>query len=78
MNELIRILEKVNDYIDWENERNIFTDGLIDSMELLEIITDIEEQFKVKMDMEDISSENFDSIDAIMKLIERKRNEIDC
>ena len=78
MNELIRILEKVNDYIDWENERNIFTDGLIDSMELLEIITDIEEQFKVKMDMEDISSENFDSIDAMMKLIERKRNEIDC
>lgn len=78
MNELIRILEKVNDYIDWENERNIFTDGLIDSMELLEIITDIEEQFKVKMDMDDISSENFDSIDAMMKLIERKRNEIDC
>ena len=73
MNELIRILKKVNDYIDWENEKSIFTDGLIDSMELLEIITDIEEQFNVKIEMEDISPENFDSVAVMMKLIEKEK-----
>ena len=54
-------------------EKSIFTDGLIDSMELLEIITDIEEQFNVKIEMEDISPENFDSVAAMMKLIEKEK-----
>lgn len=73
MNELIRILKRINAYIDWENENSIFTDGLIDSMELLEIITEIEEQFNINIDMEDISPENFDSAAAMMKLIEKEK-----
>lgn len=73
MKELIDILKNVNDYIDWQNEKSIFSEGLIDSMELLEIITKIEETFNIEIGIDDITAENFDSIESILKLIEKEK-----
>jgi len=53
----------------FESSTNFIEDGLLDSLDMVVIISEIEEQFKVKIDGTDIVPENFCSLEAIMRLI---------
>ena len=74
MIEIINILKKINEYIDWENEKEILTKGMIDSVELLEVITELESEYNIEIDIDEISPENFDSVDSIVAMVERIRS----
>lgn len=74
MQKVINILRKINEYVDWENENEILTKGVIDSVELLEVITELENEFNIEIDIDEISPENFDSVDSIVAMIERIRS----
>ena len=50
---------------------NLFNAGLLDSMGVLDLVYHIEEKMGVQIDPEDISEENFKTIDAIASLTER-------
>lgn len=71
MEELLRILNEANDKIDYTNEKALIDGGLIDSLELMEIISEIEDTFDVTIGMEDIVPENFNSAQAMYDLIQR-------
>ena len=71
MKEIVDILKKVNEFVEWENEKGILTNGIVDSVELLEVVTELESTFQIEIDIDDISPENFDSIEAIAKMIEK-------
>jgi acyl carrier protein len=45
--------------------------GVLDSTGILEMITFIEEDFKVTFPDEDLTSENFDSVDRVVSMLER-------
>ena len=62
------------------NSENGFTDdqsfldnGIIDSTGVLELITFVEETFKIKIDDDEIIPENLDSIDLLVQFIQRKK-----
>ena len=46
--------------------------GVIDSMAMIELITSLESRFRIQMQDEDLTPENFDSFSAIRDLIQRK------
>jgi acyl carrier protein len=46
--------------------------GILDSTGILEMITFVEEQFGVTFLDEELTSENFDSIDRVVAMLERK------
>jgi acyl carrier protein len=48
------------------------TSGLMDSMGLLRLVGFVENQYGIELKAHDTSIENFDTIDAIADLIERK------
>ncbi len=50
----------------------IFSEGYYDSMGFVSLIAYLEETYKVKTADEDLIEENFESINAISKYIERK------
>ena len=46
--------------------------GIVDSFGLIQLIFRLEETFGIKVDPDDLKKENFDSIQAIEKLVARK------
>ena len=71
MEELKKILQKVKEQVDYENEKFLLTDGIIDSVELVELVAEIEEKYGIEIPLEDITPENFDSVSDIHNMITR-------
>ena len=46
--------------------------GVLDSTGILELITFVEEEFNVTFGDEELTSENFDSVDRVTAMLERK------
>ncbi len=70
MNELIEALKRVNPKIDYENEKALITDKVIDSIDMTSILAELEETFDIEIDMEYIVPENFDSVEAMWDMIQ--------
>ena len=70
MNELIEILKSVNDKIDYENEKSLVTGKVLDSIDITRIIVELEDHYDIEITMEYMENENFDSVEAMLKMIE--------
>lgn len=73
MEDLFHVLIQFNDNIDYKNETALLTDGIIDSVGLVELVTELEKSFFIDIPLEEIIPENFDSIENIWSMIERLR-----
>lgn len=73
--ELIEILEEIRPDVDFENEENLITDGILDSIDVVSLVGEIDEAFDVQIHVEDLTPDNFNSVDAIIALIERIQDE---
>lgn len=55
-----------------EDDTSFLEEGIIDSTGVLELVTFLEEAFNIKVDDEELTPENLDSIDNVTAFIERK------
>jgi len=53
----------------------LYTSNLIDSMGTVDLAMMLEDEFNIKIDTRDIIESNFDSIDKLVKYIEKRINE---
>ena len=53
---------------------DLFKNELVDSIQFLEFISAIEKKIKIKFSNKEMTSENFFSIDGIIKSVEKKIN----
>ncbi len=74
MNELIKLLENLHEGIDYETCETLVDDGILDSLDIVTLITDINDTFDVAIPPEEILPENFNSARALWALIERIDN----
>ena len=70
MEELLELLNDTIEGVDFENEENLMTDKLISSIDLTEIIAEIEDHYDIEIDMEYMVPENFESAQAMLDMIE--------
>jgi len=70
MERLVRLLREFNDSIDWENEEALVSGNVIDSMDVVSLIGELEDEFGIEISMEEIREENFDSVNAMWEMIE--------
>lgn len=47
--------------------------GVIDSMKMLDLISFVEQQFNIAIDEDEMMPDNFESVDAITRFVEEKR-----
>jgi D-alanine--poly(phosphoribitol) ligase subunit 2 len=75
MNTIQEILEEIHPGIDYANETALIDDGLLDSFNVIAIVTELNTHFGIKISISDLEPENFNSMQAIHALVERHRQE---
>lgn len=73
--ELMEILTEIRPDVDFENETSLIDDGILDSMDIVSLVGEIDDAFDVTVGVENLLPENFNSVDAMVKLIERLQDE---
>ena len=71
MEALMEILENLHPEIDFNTCETLIDDGLIDSFDIVTIISEINEEYDVVIPAEEIVPENFNSAKALYSLIQR-------
>ena len=71
MEKLLEILSDLHPEVDFENNEELIDDGILDSLDIVTIVTEIDDKFDVTIPAEEIIPENFNSAKALMALITR-------
>lgn len=71
MEELLEILKSIRPDVDYENETALIDDGILDSFDVVAIISEIDDQFGVQIRINELDPENFNSSEAIWNLIQK-------
>ena len=61
--------------VDFDNETELIDGGVLESMDIVDIVGEIKEAFDVTIGIEQLTPENFNSEEAILELIEQLMEE---
>jgi methoxymalonate biosynthesis acyl carrier protein len=56
------------------DDDNLFESGIVNSLFAVQLMTFIEKSFNIEVTMDDLSMENFESVNATSSFVERKQN----
>lgn len=70
MEELLEILSDLHPEVDFDVEEHLIDDGILDSLDIVNLISEISEVFDVSITAKDIIPENFNSAKALYSLIQ--------
>lgn len=71
MEKLLELLKNVRPDVDFENEIALIDDGLLDSFDVVSIISEIDDVFGVQIRISELDPDNFNSVQAIGELINK-------
>jgi acyl carrier protein len=66
-----RILKQPNRVI--KSDESLISSGLIDSFSLVDLAIIVEDEFGVRIDDSELNADTFDTLDALVKLIESRK-----
>ena len=75
MEKLIEILEELNPDVDYETTEDLIDGRYLDSLTILSLIAQIEEEFDVEIPTAEIIPANFNSAKKIWELIEKVKED---
>ncbi|MBR2188040.1 MAG: acyl carrier protein [Eubacterium sp.] len=70
MERLLEALKRVNPNVDFTSSKKLVTDKVIDSIDITSILAELEEEFDIEIDMEYVTPENLDSVEAMWEMIQ--------
>lgn len=70
MEKLLEALKRIKPNVDWINCKTLVDDGMLDSIDIISIITEIEKEYSIKISPDDIDPDNFQSVASIYRMIE--------
>ena len=69
---LLNILTEACPEVDFETETALIDDGLLESLDIVMIVQEVMQEFGVELTVDDLLPENFNSVDALLALIESR------
>ena len=69
-----RILEILADQrpdVDFENEKQLVSGKILESFDIVSIVSELDDEFDIEITPKDLKAENFDSVDALEELVRR-------
>ncbi len=77
MEKLLKILEELHPDVDFKEEEHLVEDMILDSFDLVSLISEIKEVFDIDIAAKDMIPENFNSARDLYAFIQRLENEKD-
>ena len=74
MEKLLEILQRVRPDVDFKNETLLIDEGILDSMDVVSIISELDDEFGVQVRINELIPDNFNSVEAIWNLIQNLKN----
>lgn len=71
MERVIKILKELHPEVDFEMESELVDSGILDSLDIVSLVTELNGEFDVEIAAEDLLPENFNSVAAIFSLVKR-------
>ncbi len=71
MDKLLEILQGIRPDVDFVNETELIDEGILDSFDVVSIISEIDDAFGVQIRINELDPENFNSVEAIWSLIQK-------
>lgn len=68
---IIRILTEIRSEFDFNEEINFIENGMLDSFDIVTLVTALDEEYKISIDGTDIVPNNFSSVEAISTLLSK-------
>ena len=75
MEKLLEILKGIRPDVDFENETALIDDGILDSFDVVSIISALDDEFDVQVRISELDPDNFNSVQAIWALIQSLKSE---
>lgn len=69
------ILQELHEDVDFEKEENLVDDKILDSFDLVTLVTELGEEFDIEITAQDFVPENFNSVSRLAKMVIRLLNE---
>jgi len=67
---IYEILTGIRPEYDFKSSNNYIEDGMLDSFDIVTLVTELEDAFGISIDGEQVVPENFSTIDGIINLVE--------
>lgn len=74
MEELIRIMSEIRPDLDFTLEDKLIDDDVLDSFDIIQIVSEVNDFFGIELNVNDLLPENFNSAEALYELISRLKN----
>ena len=74
MEKLLEILQRVRPDVDFKNETLLIDDGILDSMDVVSIISELDDEFGVQIRIAELDPDNFNSLQSIWSLVQKLKS----
>lgn len=71
MDRVLEILNDIDDSIDYTKETKLIDNHLLDSFAIISLVSELEDAFDIEVDAAEMTAENFNSAEAIWKMVQR-------
>lgn len=69
------ILQEMHEDIDYEKEKALVTDKILDSFDLVSLVSELTDAFDIEITAKDFVEENFNSLDTLVTMVKRLQEE---
>lgn len=74
MEQLLEILKGIRPDVDFANETALIDDGILDSFDVVSIISELDDEFDVQIRINELDPENFNSVKNIWNLVQKLKH----
>ena len=74
MEKLLKIMSEIRPDLDFEKEDRLIDDDVLDSFDIIAIVSEVNFEFDIELNVNDLKPENFNSAAALYDLIVKVQN----
>ena len=72
---VLQVLQELHEDIDYEKQEALVDDKILDSFDLVTLVTELGEEFDVEITAKDFIPENFNSVERLTRMVLRLLDE---